>query len=166
MAKSLKVGPRVARELTGSGALPELANLKTKSPEELIKTLDRFGITPDLRAIDARAIRSFGQLNEMLADGVEPDEHSWAELERRHEQEMGAALRTMTKDAIRLYQQSHAGPEDREAWITRADDDVCPSCEPLHGKILTHAEWVRRGLPGTSAHICKRECRCRLIPVG
>lgn len=166
VARPIKTAPRVARELKGSGALPALENLKSKSAEELIKTLGRFGIKPDLKAIDQRAIRSFQKLNEMLADGVMPDEHSWAALAKQHENEMAGSLRQMTKRTIQLYQQSKSEPDDKEAWITRGDDDVCLSCEPLHGQIKTHAEWEKAGLPGTSAHVCGRECRCRLVPVG
>lgn len=162
----LKVGPKVARDLTGPGRLPDVQNLRGQSPEQMVKTLKRFGIEPDLKAIDLRAQRAFVSLQEMIADGKMPDEASLAKLGEQYEREMAQSLRTMTKSAIRLYRDKQLDESGHELfmWVTSADDDVCPSCEDRHGDIATMDEWDARGKPGSSVLICKRECRCELVP--
>lgn len=162
----IKTVPRVARDLTGSGALPSVENLINKSPDQLIQTLGRFGIEPDLASIDRRAQKAFVNLSEMLADGKMPSDAAFERLGKQHEQEMTAALRQMTKQAIRLYKDklTGSGPDTKEVWITSGGDNVCPDCEPLHGQIKTHAQWVALGLPGTRKHVCGLDCNCQLLP--
>lgn len=163
MADPLKAPPRVARPLIGRGRLPELQNLLEKTPDELIETLQRFGIDPDIKAIDRRANRAFQRLDHIVDEGVEPDEATWASIEAQHVKEMQATLRQMAKSAVRLYQQDKFKPEQKLAWITRMAN-VCPSCEPRHGVVKTLRQWQSAGLPGSGALICSVECRCVLVP--
>lgn len=162
---TLKASPRIARPLRGSGRLPEMENLVNKTPEELVSTLNRFGIEPDLKAIDRRARRAFQRLENIIDEGVEPDQATWDSIAAQHEREMVGTLRQMTKRAIQLYQQDRLSEHGGDLmWVTRGDENVCPSCEPRHGQIHTYEEWQRRGLPGSAALICSAECRCQLVP--
>jgi hypothetical protein len=163
MADKLKAPPRVARPLMGSGKLPELQNLINKSPEELMETLQRFGIEPDLKAIDRRASRAFQKLEAIIDEGIEPDEAVWQSIEASHQKEMEGSLRQMTKQAIRLYQQDKFRASEKLIWITRMTN-VCPSCKPRHGKVKTYAQWRAEGLPGSAGLLCSSECRCVLVP--
>ncbi len=162
----LKFPPRKARPLTGSGALPKLENLVNKSGDELIRTLGRFGINPDVNAIEARAQRAFGKLERIIAEGIEPDAATWASIEKAHVREMEQSLRRMTKQAIRLYRQDKlAATSNKFMWVAvEGGEHSCPSCEPRHGKVKTMAQWQRAGVPGSAALICSEECRCHLIP--
>lgn len=163
--ETLSAPPRAARQLMGSGRLPEVQNLIRKTPEELIYTLNRFGIQPDIKAIDRRARKAFHRLENIIDEGVEPDEATWKSIETMHEREMEGTLRQMAKNSIRLYQQNKiAGEADKFMWVTRGDEAVCPSCEPRHGEIKTMAQWRVLGLPGSGALICSAECRCQLVP--
>ncbi len=166
MADKLKGLPRVARPLTGPGRLPKLENLLDKSPDELIRTLNRFGIDPDLKAIESRANRAFGKLEQIIAEGVEPTEALWASIEKAHVREMEQSLRLMTKQAIRLYRiDKLAKQTGKLMWVAvEAGEHSCPSCEPRHGQVKTLAQWQAAGLPGSAALICNGECKCNLIP--
>lgn len=165
MADDLKAPPKVPRPLTGSGRLPELHNLVNKTPDELVNTLRRFGIEPDIKAIDRRAHSAFRKLEQVIDEGIEPDDAVWESIAKMHEREMAGTLRQMSKGAIRLYQQNRIGREaNLFMWITRGDENVCPSCEPRHGELKTMAQWKARGLPGSGALICSVECRCQLAP--
>lgn len=162
MADRLKAPPRVARPLMGSGRLPELRNLLQKTPDELMATLARFGIEPDLKAIDRRANKAFQRLEAIIDEGVEPDDATWESIENQHVKEMEGTLRQMSKSAIRLYQHDRL-PDGKNMWITRMTN-VCPSCKPRHGVVKTLAQWKLIGLPGSAALICSSECRCVLVP--
>ncbi len=166
MGDKLQLPPRKARALTGRGALPNVENLLKKTPVELIRTLKRFGIDPDIAAIDRRAKRAFRTLDEMTAEGKYPSEAQWEKIAASHEKEMMGSLRQMTKQAIRLYKQDvrGSGPKSLEMWVTSELDTVCEDCEPLHGQIKTHAEWIKLGTPGTSKHVCGKNCNCELVP--
>lgn len=153
--------------LKGSGRLPSLANLIDKGPENLIKVLDRFNITPDLKEIDRAANRAFATFSRAVEQGIEPDEHLWAKVDAQHEREMTQTLRVMAKTAIRTYRVDALGKTgEKLIWITRADTKVCISCKPRHGQIRTLAEWRRLGLPGSGFSVCGPEDRCQLVPAG
>lgn len=40
----------------------------------------------------------------------------------------------------------------------------CPSCTDRHGQINTMDVWIKTGLPQSRVLICKRRCKCILIP--
>lgn len=166
MASDLKFPPRKARPLTGSGALPKLENLVDKGADELIRTLGRFGINPDVKAIEARAHRAFGKLERIIAEGVEPDAATWEAIDKAHVREMEQSLRRMTKQAIRLYRIDRlAETAEKFMWVAvEGGEHSCPSCEPRHGQVKTMKQWNKAGLPGSAALICNEECRCHLIP--
>lgn len=131
----------------------------------MMKTLGRFGIDPDLKAIEARANRAFNKIERVIAEGIEPDEAMWKQIEEGHAREMAQSLRRMTKQAIRLYRlKKMEGSASKFMWTTVSDQKVCPSCYPRHGKIKTMTEWRRIGLPGSGALVCSEECRCNLVP--
>jgi hypothetical protein len=59
-------------------------------------------------------------------------------------------------------------------WVTMRDKSVCGqeggslrnSCWHRHGITKPMAEWTRLGLPGSGITLCRRNCRCMLVPPG
>lgn len=162
----LKAPPRVARDLTGRGRLPSPENLVNRSAEDMVRILNRFGIEPDLAGIEARGKRALAKFDRLLEEGVMPDEALLAQLEKQNAREFEQNLRQMAKTAIRLYREKRLEKVAAMfAWITSGGDNVCPSCEPRHGKVKTMAQWRALGLPGSHALLCGAECNCQLVPV-
>lgn len=151
-------------KLKGPGRLPLPKNLINKSPDELLNTLKRFGIEPDLGLIDLNAQRAYGTLARAINEGVEPDDEMWERIEEQHVKEMTQSLRQMTKRAISDYRMAQLAGNDKLMWLSVGDLDVCPSCDKRHGKVKTFKQWRASGLPGSGALICGSECRCHLIP--
>lgn len=166
MADRLSAAPRKARPLTGRGRLPSTENLLNKTPEELVRTLNRFGIDPDLAAIERRASdRAMERAFRAFEQGVEPDEATWAAIDQSAERGYVGTIRQMTKAAIRNYHDNRRKGESKYAtWVSIGDDRVCPSCEPRHGQTNTWRVWDQLGKPGSAALICSQECRCELVP--
>ncbi len=161
----IKGMPRKARPLIGGGALPKLENLQRKTADELVHTLKRFGLEPDMSALEKRANKAFERLDQILEQGGIPDDATWKAIDKSVEREVTQYLRQQTKAAVRNYRHAKVkGQAERFTWITVGDENVCPSCEPLHGKTKTMAQWEARGLPGTPAHFCGPDCRCQLLP--
>jgi hypothetical protein len=81
---------------------------------------------------------------------------------------MENTLRDMAKEAIRLYREKRLkkelGPDGKAMWLTCGFGDICDSCEPLHGQVKTMSEWQAFGKPGSARLICKKRCRCQLVP--
>lgn len=151
--------------LKGPGRLPLPKNLIEKTPEDLIRTLSRFGVKPDIAQIDLNAERAYQRLAKAVNEGVEPDEAMWKSLEEQHAREMAQSLRQLTKQTIRDYRVDQlAGKSQQFMWLTVGDINVCPSCEPRHGKVKSMSQWRAIGLPGSGGLICQAECRCHLIP--
>lgn len=165
-AARLRAPPRKARKLSGRGALPKQENLVRKTPEDLVRTLRRFGIEPDVEGIRNRVAPSaFARVHEAWRQGVEPDAATLSDVEAAIDRRTTEALRQMTKAAIRNYRDARAAEESRYAtWLTVGDTNVCPSCEPRHGQTNTWKAWDRLGRPGSAALVCSRECRCELVP--
>lgn len=165
MAERLKGLPQKARPLRGRGALPKPENLQKKSPEELVRTLNRFGLEPDLEAMQKRARRAFERLDGALAGGLEPDPALWDTIDRSIEREVTGYIRQQVKSAIRNYRNHRiATVANIFVWVTVGDERVCDSCEPRHGKSKSMKVWQRIGLPGSPNLVCGSECRCSLQP--
>lgn len=147
----------------GRGKLPALENLLKKTPEQLVSTLERFGVDPDVDGLASRSERSWMRLERLAREGIEPDEAMWEQLDKSAERDMTQNLRKMTKSAIRTYRQSKL-PNDKLMWLTVGDEKVCKSCEPRHGKVKTRKQWQASGMPGSANLVCTDECRCQLIP--
>jgi hypothetical protein len=164
----LRSRPRVARELTGRGALPKLENLVNKSPEELTRTLARFGIEPDMAAIERAAHRAFDPIEKLISRGQVPDDAAWANIEDDLNRRVKASLRDMTRTAIRLYRLKRSEIEGgQQIWIA-ALKNTCGSCLSRHGKVKTYKQWARLGLPGDPVLVCcsfEARCQCTLGPV-
>lgn len=161
----LRAPPKKARPLTGRGALPSEKNLLSKSPEDLIRTLKRFNIEPDMGGIMARSRRAFERLNSVIAEGIAPDAATWLAIDQQLEKQVTQNLRQMVKAAVRNYKQARREEvADKATWVTLADGRVCPSCGARHGKTKTWKQWRAMGLPGSAALICRQECRCDLVP--
>lgn len=157
-----------ASKLIGPGRLPEPKNLKRYSPEQLVRVLGRFGMAPDLNALNAAATRSFERLDQLIDDGVMPDDAAWESVGKQLEKETGNYLRKQVKNSIKGYriaklQATAEGENIKLTWVG-VGEGMCPSCEPRHGKTKTLRQWKRIGLPGSPALVCQRECRCGLHP--
>ena len=165
LRSDLRAPPRAARDLTGSGRLPNPENLVDRTPEELVRTLNRFGIDPDLEGIEARGRRAMGKFDRLLEEGVMPDDALLEKLEQQNEREFTQNLRQMAKSAIRLYRNKRLEAAGASfMWVTSGRDNVCPSCEPRHGQVRTMPQWRRVGLPGSASLLCGAECNCQLVP--
>lgn len=150
--------------LKGRGRLPSLATLQSLSPEKLVELLGRFGLAPDIREINRRGQRAYARLDDVLAEGLEPDDATWAAIDSAIEREATAVLRQQAKRAVRNYRLDQLSGAARDfVWIAVLKGS-CPSCEDRHGRSRTLAEWRREGLPGSTALLCARECRCTLQP--
>lgn len=156
------------RRLKGPGRLPLPKNLKQYTPDGLVRLLDRFGMSPDLNALNAAGTRALERLDSLIDDGIEPDEAAWEDVKTRFNREVGAFLRKQVKTAIKGYRvaklQAESGEGVKLTWVSVADENTCPSCEPRHGKTKTLRQWKRLGLPGSGALVCGKECRCSLHP--
>lgn len=165
MADVLKAPPRRARALAKGGALPGAERLSTMTPEDLVRTLNRFGIDPDMATIEKRANAAFERLDSMLERGVSPDKATWENVEKQFESDVTKSLRSMTKAAIRNYREARFQDESEWAtWVTSGRSNVCPSCAPRHGQTKKWIAWKKLGEPGSPALICGPECNCNLIP--
>ena len=154
-----------ASKLQGPGRLPSPKNLVKQTPTQLLSTLKRFGIAPDMKEIQQRAERAYQRLGKIIEAGIEPDEAMWKSLEEQNVREMEQSLRQMAKSAIRGYRQDQVkGSGHYFVWLTSGGTNVCPSCEPRHGKVKTWAQWERMGLPGSAGLLCGAECNCQLLP--
>lgn len=166
---TLKTRPRVARPLTGRGALPSLANLAQKTPEELSRTLARFGIRPDLQALERHALKAYEPIEKLVARGLVPDDAAWANVEKDLNRRVKSSLVDMTRAAIRLYRLERVRREGGKlTWIATLRN-TCDSCEKRHGKTKTLAQWERAGMPGDPVLLCcsfEPRCQCTLVPAG
>jgi len=160
--------PRKARPLTGPGRLPKLENLVNKTPAELTATLNRFGIKPDMEAINRAANRAFDPIERLIAKGQVPDDAAWANIEKDLERRVKNSLRDMTRSAIRLYRIDRARAEGgNQIWIS-ALRNPCESCLKRHGQVKTFAQWEKAGLPGDPVLVCcsfEPRCQCTIGPV-
>lgn len=158
MAKSPGWGP-------GSGKLPELKNLVKKSPDEILRTLDRFDLAPDMREVERAANRAFSRIDKLLEHGLTSDEHTLESIRGTVTREITGVLRKQVKGALRDYKFAKLGEMgfDKLAWIAVVLGS-CPSCLKRHGQVKTMAQWVRAGLPGSAVLICEADCRCHLVP--
>ncbi len=149
----------------GRGRLPSLENLKDKSPEKLVATLERFGLEPDVRAIERRARQVYeSRLQAAIEEKGEPDRDTWKAIDADNERALVQTLRTQTKQAIHQYRKERLrGVAKFFVWIA-VGDGSCSSCEGRHGKRKTMRQWEQYGEPGSAVLVCRKECRCELLP--
>lgn len=153
----------MAKKGPGRGRLPALKNLLKKTPEQLLKTLDRFNIDPDMSGLVARSKKQWTNIERMLLEGTVPDAATWEKIHKQTEREMTNNLRKMVKSSIREYRLGQLGESGKFMWLT-SGKNVCPSCEPRHGKVKTMRQWKALGLPGSQGLVCSDECKCQLLP--
>ena len=48
-------------------------------------------------------------------------------------------------------------------WVAVLSN-TCPTCEDLHGNVMTWEEWETNGVPRARKTECKQHCRCVLLP--
>lgn len=163
--KLLKDVPRAPRPLTGSGALPSLKNLQSKSPDDLVRTLGRFGLAPDLEALVQKSNRAFERVDELIKNGHVPDAQTMEAIAQGVKREVTGYLRQQTKGAIRNYKLKRMVDAGAKAftWVALVIGS-CASCLRRHGETKTLAAWQRAGMPGSSVLICGKECKCHLAP--
>lgn len=149
----------------GPGRLPDLDKLRDKTPDELVRTLDRFGVAPDLKAIDKAGQRIYeSRLEAVIEDKATPDAKTWEVLDAEVESAVTRTLRQQTKEAIRDHRLSRIKDSAQYfVWVATGTGS-CDSCEGRHGDRRTMAQWETKGLPGSKVLVCKSECRCSLVP--
>lgn len=149
----------------GRGRLPELKNLVEKSPDEILRTLQRFDLHPDMKEVERAANRAFSRVDKLLEQGLTPDAETLDQVRGIVKREVTGVLRKQTKTAIRQYK--HAKLTEmgftKLAWIAVVLGS-CPSCIKRHGKVKTLAQWRAVGLPGSAVLYCEDDCRCHLVP--
>jgi hypothetical protein len=150
----------------GPGRVPDLTRVKDKSPAQLERTLERFGLEPDIREIERRARRVYEDgLERVIESGALPDRETWRALDAAVERSITDVMSTQVKSAIRDYRIGRiAGTAKHFVWITAEDKGVCASCRPRHGKRKTMREWRDSGMPGSAVLRCGARCRCQLLP--
>jgi hypothetical protein len=150
----------------GRGRLPELKNLVEKNPDEILRTLSRFRLEPDMAEVERAASRAFSRIDRLLDSGLEPDDETLDRIRGDVQREITGVLRKQAKTAIRDYR--HARLDEmgftKFAWIAVVLGS-CPSCIKRHGKVKTMAQWEAMGLPGSPVLYCEDDCRCGLHPV-
>jgi len=149
----------------GRGRLPDFKSLTRKTPEQLVATLKRFGLEPDIKEFERRARRAYEQqLEAAIEDRGFPDADTWAAIDSQLDRAAVSVLRQQTKRAVHEYRiERLRDVADRFVWIA-VGTGSCPSCESRHGKSKTMRQWEAAGLPGSSVLICQKECRCSLQP--
>ena len=153
-------------KLKGRGRLPKPENLVGKSTEQLVKLLGRFGMSPDLEALESSIV---GEM--MRHKGVEfADDALIESIEKAVERRTKAWLLRESRQAIhkfRMERLKEDGANNKTVlrWIAVADSGTCPSCIGRHQEARQLRTWIKRGLPGSPALICASACRCHLIPV-
>lgn len=158
----------VAASRIRGGQVPGLEELVGMTPEELVDMLRGFGVEPDLAAIQAQADRGFERLGKLIDRGQVPDEATWEAIDKDLERRTEAALRNLTRGAIRDYrleQLQTAGVEEF-TWVAVMDKGTCVSCGGRHGMTETAAYWEKYGWPGDASLVCGENCRCEACPAG
>jgi hypothetical protein len=139
-----------------------------KTPAELTATLARFGIEPDMAAIERAANRAFDPIERLISRGQVPDDAAWANIETDLNRRVKNSLRDMTRSAIRLYRLKRSELEGGDQIWIAALRNTCDSCLSRHGKVRTFKQWERLGLPGDPVLVCcsfEPRCQCTLGPV-
>jgi hypothetical protein len=149
----------------GRGRLPSLENLKDKEVEELLRTLERFGLEPDVGEFNRRARQVYEQQLRGAIEGAGyPDKHTWAAIDAQLDRAAVSILRQQTKRAVQEYRTERLSTvAERFVWIA-VGRGSCPSCIDRHGKSKTMKQWRAAGMPGSPVLICQKECRCSLQP--
>ena len=150
----------------GRGRLPEFKNLKKKTPEELLRTLDRFGLKPNVKEFERRAKRVYEQQLEQAIEGKGfPDKETWKSIDEQLNRAATNTLREQTHEAIRQYRKHRMrGLAKFFVWIAVMDKGTCVSCDKRHGKRKTIKQWEAYGEPGSAVLVCQNRCRCVLQP--
>jgi hypothetical protein len=151
----------------GPGRLPDLKNLGKKTPDQLVATLERFGLEPDVKAFEKRANRVYrDRLEAVIEEKGAPDKHTWAAIDADLERATVQTLRVQTKQAIHEYRKRRLlGVAKYFVWIAvNSGKESCPSCDNRHGQRNTMPAWEILGMPGSSILVCRSECRCSLQP--
>jgi hypothetical protein len=160
-------GPEALPKLKGpgSGRLPDMDKLKDKTPEQLVSTLERFGLEPDVKAISRAATRAYeARLERVIEAKAVPDPSTWEVLDGELERAINTVLRNQTKTAIRQHRLARIADVAEFYIYVAVGDGSCPSCEQRHGDRGTMDQWEEWGMPGSEVLICARACRCQLVP--
>jgi hypothetical protein len=150
----------------GSGALPSLKNLQSKTPQDLVRTLGRFNMAPDMTSMVDNANKALARTYKLLESGEEPDDSTYAAIESEVDRAIASTLRDQVRNAIRGYKLGllkGMGQDQRLTWVTTGTG-VCPSCVKRHGKTKTLKQWQAVGLPGSAVLYCQNHCKCSLVP--
>ena len=144
--------------------LPDIASMIAMPDDELIRTLQRYGVTQPWSEMRAEML-SYVQRMARIPAGA-PDYRERAEMLL----DMGSrrTLVGMARRASEQYATKEALDGDAGALLIRiseGDDHVCGPCEARAGIIGTLAEHEAMGAPGAASCDGGDYCRCQLVRI-
>lgn len=146
----------------GSGPVPDLGNLASKSDAEVSSLLSRYNLQPDYTQLGRDADRAWSKLDAVIDEGVVPDDVTVNSVLSAIESAFTGSVRRQTKSAIFEYRMARMrAPGNLYTWVSIVEGS-CPSCLDRHGMTKTEREWADYGEPGSTALLCGAECRCIL----
>lgn len=151
--------------------LPSDAELDAMSLEEMLATLERYGVRLDVERMYEEARAAVGRDAAQLARGtLAPARRE--DLEKRvarevERQAVSAANQTMGDLRRRAIEESDDRPDDERwlMWVTVNGDQACPDCMGRHGMIFLADAW-EGDEPGDGNTVCGGNCKCSLVPCG
>ena len=153
-----------------SAGLPETARKIEAGFAEWVNGLRRAGMDDEsimaaLMADPAQLKRILGGLETELADigrqfvTVLDDVVYETALETRLEEGEAEGFDIRSHVWISVHDRNVCGKK-----LPAGEDSVRISCWHRHGKVKVYSEWRRMGLPGAGVTLCRKRCRCRVIP--
>jgi hypothetical protein len=123
-------------------------------------------------------LRQAGMTDDTIVAALEADPSALAEVLGPWQRGIQDAARNMVVAVDETMRQAidEAAPAGEGTkgsyWITMRDSNVCGrndagperSCYRRHGMLLSMAEWMKMGLPGSGVTHCRGNCRCQLVP--
>lgn len=156
----------MAIKLKGRGRLPSPDRLKTRSTDQLLTLLDRFGRRPVVGELESMIMtRLMRHVDVEFFDDDLADEIALS-IERGVKRWLVNESRKAIQE-YRIAKMTEAGVKKTTSlrWLAVVDKGTCKSCVKRHQKVRQLRTWEKRGLPGSDSLICKSMCRCHLVPM-
>ena len=143
--------------------LPDIANMKNMTLDELHSILDLYGVQAPWSTLIAQAQEYVTRMTE-----YRPGSAEWraavADLIDRDSRRGAIGMNRRVAQAWSSLDAIDGDVNKTMIWLTENDENVCAPCEERAGVELTWAEWQAAGPPGT---VCLggSYCRCDLVVV-
>lgn len=144
--------------------LPDIAAMIAMSDEELIRTLQRYGVEVSWADMQASAMAVAARAAAIPAGAPDYAERMGYFIDS----ESRRTLVGMARRASEKYATMEALGGDADAQLIRiseGDDHVCGPCEQRAGMIGTLAEHEAMGAPGAASCDGGDYCRCQLMRI-